>query len=235
MRIECLGTVARLVCALAVCGVAIGQEKKEGEKKSGDVITVDKEKKTITMTCRIAPRKLPNLSEVYPIEVIACWAAPKGQKAHETVVVFDAKPSDIHKALESFGLKPGKPARGEDAKAEGPEVLIFLELPGPGGVTRRVPIERTLVDKKTGKLMPKIKFRFTGSSLKQPDPAKAEMVYAADLTGTLIGIFPVTDETVFQTDLTMKDEPVIKLETNTKLLPKEGTEVKLIIQVPESR
>src|SRR5205085_1591793 len=127
MRNNCLGTAARLVCALALCGVAVGQEKKEGEKKTGDVITVDKEKKTITMTCRIAPRKLPNLNEIYPIEVIACWAAPKGQKAHETVVVFDAKPSDIHKAVESFGLKPGKPARGEDAKAEGPEVLIFLE------------------------------------------------------------------------------------------------------------
>jgi hypothetical protein len=185
------------------------------------------------VACKVAPRKLPNLAEIYPIEVIASLPAPKGQKAHETVVTFDVKPSDIHKAVELLGLKPGKPAKGEGAKAEGPEVQITLELPGPGGVARRVPIERLLVDRKTGKQMPKIKWRFTGSVMKQPDPAKPETVFAADLSGTLIAIFPVTDETVFQTDLTMKDEPVIKLDTNTKVLPKEGTDVKLIIQVPE--
>src|SRR5262245_57621638 len=215
---------------VALCRPVAAQEKKDGKEKA-DAITVDKEKKTITMACKIAPRKLPNLSEIYPIEVIATLPAPKGQKAHETVVTFDAKPSDVHKAVESLGLKPGKPAKGEDAKAEGPEVQILLELPGPGGVARRVPIERVLVDKKTGKQMPKMKWRFTGSVMKA-DPDKPEKAYAADLSGTLIGIFPVTDETVFQTDLTMKDEPVIKLETNAKVLPAEGTEVKLIIQVP---
>ncbi len=217
---------------LVLCRPAVAQEKKDGKEKAADAITVDKDKKTITVACKIAPRKLPNLDQIYPIEVIACWPAPKGQKAHETVVVFDAKPSDIHKALESLGLKPGKPAVGEDAKPEGPEVQISLELPGVGGVARRVAMDRLLVDKKTGKQMPKIKWRFTGSVMKQPDPNKPEKVFAADLSGTLIAIFPVTNETVFQTDLTMKDEPVIKLETNAKLLPKEGTEVKLIIQVP---
>ena len=116
--------------------------------------------------------------------------------------------------------------------AAGPEVKILLELPGPGNTPRRVPIERTLVDRKTGKAMPTLKWLFTGSVVKKPDPNKAETVYAADETGTLIAIFPVTDETVFQTNLTMKDEPVIKLETNTKVLPKEGADVKLIVQVP---
>jgi hypothetical protein len=195
-------------------------------------LAVDKEKRTVTLACRIAPRKLPNLNEVYPVEVVATWPAPKGQKAHETVVEFDIKPSDVHKTLESLGLKPGKPARGEDQVASGPEVKILLELPGPGGITKRLPIERALVDRKTGKTMPALKWLFTGSVLKQPDPAKPEMVYAADLTGTLIGIFPVTDETVIQTNLTMKDEPLIKLETNTKVLPEVGTPVKLVIQVP---
>jgi hypothetical protein len=210
------------------CHPAAAQEKKE----KADPITVDKEKKTVTVACKIAARKLPNLSEVYPIEVIATLPPPKGQKAHETVVTFDVKPSDVHKALESLGLKPGKPAKGEDAKAEGPEVLLSLELPGPGDVARRVPIERVLVDRKTGKQMPKMKWRFTGSVMKQPDPAKPEKMFGADLSGTLVSVFPVTDETVLQTDLTMKDESLIKLETNAKLLPKEGTDVKLIIQVP---
>src|SRR5688500_6024544 len=87
-----------------------------------DAIVVDLEKKTISIPARIAPRKLPNLDQVYPLEVVATFPAPKGQKAHETIVNFDAKPSEVHKALESLGLKPGKPAVGEGASATGPEV-----------------------------------------------------------------------------------------------------------------
>jgi hypothetical protein len=202
------------------------------QDKPVEAIQVDKAAKTVTIACKIAPRKLPNLSEIYPIEVIASLPAPQGQKAHETVVTLDAKPSDIHKALESLGLKPGKPAKGEGAAAAGPEVKIFLDLPGAGGLNKRLPIEKALVDRKTAKTMPPLKWHFTGSITKQPDPNKAETVYGADTTGTLIAVFPVTDETVFQSSLTMKDEPLIKLETNAKALPEIGTAVQLVIQVP---
>ena len=212
-------------CTHTTCLVA-------ADEKPVDAIQVDKDKKTVTIACKIAPRKLPNLTEIYPIEVIASLPSPKGQKAHETIVTFDAKPSDIHKALESLGLKPGKPAKGEGAEAAGPEVKIFLDLPGAGGLSKRLPIEKALVDRKTAKTMPALKWIFTGSITKQPDPNKVETVYGADTTGTLIAIFPVTDETVFQTNLTMKEEPLIKLDTNTKVLPEIGTDVQLVIQVP---
>src|SRR3954453_5921303 len=75
-------------------------------------ITVDKTKRTVLIDAKIAPRKLPHLKEVYPIEVIACWPHPKGKKAHETIVTIDAMPSAIHKALEEVGLKPGQPVMG---------------------------------------------------------------------------------------------------------------------------
>lgn len=217
------------VC-IALAAVAVIFTPQLGAAQDG--VTVDAQKKTVTIACKIAPRKLPNLSEVYPIEVIAAWGAPKGQKAHETVVTMEAKPSDIHKAIESLGLKAGKPAKGEGAVPQGPEVKLTLEMPGPAGIVRQVPVERALVDRKTGKTMPNLKWLFTGSTAKQVDPAKPDKVYAADQTGTLIAIFPVTDECVFQTNLTMKDEPLIKLDTNTKVLPEVGTDVKLIIQVP---
>ena len=96
-----------------------------------------------------------------------------------------------------------------------------------------MPIEKVLVDRKTGKPMPTLKWHFTGSVMKQPDPEKDEKVYGADLTGTLISIFPVTDETVIQSSLTMKDEPLIKLETDKKLLPAEGTQATLLIVAKE--
>ena len=44
-------------------------------------------------------------------------------------------------------------------------------------------------------------------------------------------MIPVTNETVIQTNLTMKDEPILKLETDKKTLPPEGTPVKIIIEV----
>jgi hypothetical protein len=201
-------------------------------------VVVDKAKATVTIDAKIAPRKITDpayMGKIYPIEVIACWAyehQPKGQKAHETVVTIECKPSDVHKALESLGLKPGKPVLGETTdQSTGPEVEVYLEVPTPDGGTRRVPIERTLIDPKTGKTMPKVKWRFTGSVMKKPDPNKDEMAYAADLSGTLISIFPVTNETVFQTNLTMREEKYLKLETDKKLLPKVGTPVKLVLVV----
>jgi hypothetical protein len=208
------------------------------DQGGGEGIKVDTNKRQIVIDAKIAPRKIddPRFKEIYPIEVIACYPFPEGQKAHETVVTIKAKPSAIHKALTDLGLKPGTPVVGESKDPpQGPEVKIFLEFPGPDGETKRVPIEKTLIDPKTNKNLPPLKWRFTGSAMKQPDPNKDDKVYAADLTGTLISIFPVTNETVFQTNLTMKEEKYVKLETDKKLLPKEGTPVKLVIEVPKGK
>ncbi len=193
-------------------------------------LEIDKARRTVSITCVIAPRKLPHLNEVYPIEVIATY--PAGQKAHETVVVFAGiKPSDVHKALESLGLKPGKPAKGEGPAATGPEVKISLELPGKDGKPQRLPLEGVLIDRKTGKsLTTPFRWHFTGSAMRQLDPEKPGLTYTADATGTLISVFPVTDDTVFQSSLTMKDEATLKLETNAAVLPKEGTAARLIIE-----
>ena len=190
-------------------------------------ITVDKEKKAVIVDAKVAPRKLANLDQIYPIEVVACFGAPKGEKAHETLVTIEATPSEVHKALESLGLKAGKPA-------EGPELLLFLEIPREDGSKRKVPVSQLLLDIKTGKPLGKsVKFHFTGSELVKPDPNKADTEYAADKSGTLIAIFPVTAKTVLQSTLSMKDEKFVKLETDKKVLPKEGTPVKLIIEVPK--
>lgn len=209
---------------LLCCGLPLSAADPEG-------IKVDKDKKSVTIDAKVAPRKLPKFDQVYPVEVIACWPDPKGKKAHETIVTMDVKPSDVHKALESLGLKPGKPARGENTEAVGPEVKISLEIPDGGG-TRKLSIHRFLIDPKTKQAFPRdVKFRFTGSVMSKPDPTKADEVYGADLSGTLIAIYPVTDETVCQTSLTMKDEKHLKLDVDATVMPKEGTPVKLIIEL----
>jgi hypothetical protein len=194
-------------------------------------ITIDRQQRTISIPCRIAARKLPNLSEIYPLEVIATAPPPRGRKAHETLVTTDVRASQVHAALETLGLKPGQPAKGEGTRASGPEVTLALELTGAADKTKLVAIEKALIDIKTDKPPTRLKWFFTGSVLKQPDPEREETVYAADLSGTLIAIFPVTNETVIQSHLTMADEPTLKLEANKAVLPAEGTAVKLVIGI----
>jgi hypothetical protein len=226
----------RALIVLAACSALVPCAGGGAGKDTGGV-SVDREKRTVTIAAKVAPRKLPHLKEVYPIEVIACWPHPKGKKAHETVVTIEAKPSAVHKALVDLGLKPGRPVMGESKEPpQGPDVNVYLEIPGADGETKRVPIDRTLVDMRNGKPFPKtVRWRFTGSVLSQPDPEKDEKVYGADLTGTLIAIFPVTDQTVLQTSLTMEYEKFLKLETNPRVLPKEGTAVKLVLEVPRGK
>jgi hypothetical protein len=202
-----------------------------GKGGPGTGLAIDREKRTITISCAIAPRKLANLNAVYPIEVVATYPAPRGQKAHETVVVFEnVRPSDVHKALEGLGLKPGQPARGEEGRATGPELKLFLEFRGADGKEQRIPLDRSLVNRATDKPIAPLTWHFTGSAIRQPDPEKDEKVYGADLGGTLIALFPVTDDVVIQSNLTLKDEPVLKLETDTRVLPREGTPARLIIE-----
>ena len=191
-------------------------------------IVVDKEKRTVSIPCYVAARKLDYLSEVYPIEVIATYPHPLGRKAHETVVTFkDIKPSDVHLALLSLGLKPGRPTQG-DGKPAGPLLRVYLEMPESG---TRVPMEKALLNPATSQRIAPVNWRFTGSNWRQPDPEKDDRVYGADTTGTLITLFPVTDDCVIQTDLTHKDMSEMRLETNTDVLPKEGTPLKLVLEV----
>src|SRR5439155_9011479 len=119
--------VRLVIGGVLVAAVLIASPLTSADEKP--VVVVDKDKRTITIDAKIAPRKIddPRYKEIYPIEVIACWSFPKGQKAHETVVTIDVKPSDVHKALQDLGLKPGKPVVGPvKQQAQGPEGSIYL-------------------------------------------------------------------------------------------------------------
>ena len=218
-----------VVLAQLVLGEGPAGARVEGQQAA---FTVDKEKKEILIPSKISPRKMAHLPEIYPIEVVATWPHPQGQKAHETVVNIDpkTKPSEVYKALEGLGLKAGKPARGEDGVPSGAEIEIFIELADKAGAKKRIPLESVLVDRRTAKPFPPLKWLFTGSSMKQADPSKPDMTFSADTAGTFIGIYPVTDELIVQTNLTMKEEGTVKIEIAKGSLPPEGTPVTLVIK-----
>ncbi len=210
--------------------------------RAADGVVVDKDRRTVSVDAKVAPRKINDerFKEIYPVEVIACWPfhptpGKGGEKAHETVVTIDpsVKPSDLHKALASLGLTPGEPVAVAGKEPKGPKVIVFIEITGPDGLPKRLTLDKVLLDPKTNKPLPKsVEVRFTGSVLTQPNPEKPEKVYGADLSGTFLAIYPVTDKTVCQTSLTLKEEKYLKLETNKDVLPKEGTPVKLVLEVP---
>jgi hypothetical protein len=232
--------MCRIIATVAVL-VAAATASAADDKSPG--VHVDKDKRTVTIDAKVAPRKIEHPAykgEIYPIEVIACWPflgepGKGGEKAHETVVTIDTKikPSSVHKALEELGLKPGTPVAVEGKEPQGPKVNVYIEVAGPDGQPKRLAMDKVLLDPKTKKPFPKsVEFRFTGSSLIQVDPEKPDKTYGADQSGTLIAIYPVTEKTVCQTSLTLKEEKHLKLETNKEALPKEGTPVKLVLEVP---
>lgn len=212
--------------------MGVGTQLPSQEKKAGGVV-VDKDAKTVTIAAIMAPRKVfKGKDDIYPLEVIATWPYPKGKKAHETIVNIDEsiKPSEVHKALESIGLKPGTPVMGE-GDPKGPALNVYFLVPDSTGLERKVTLDRAMIDSKNGKPFPKnIEWRFTGSTQTQPDPNKNDKIYGADFSGTFLVIFPVTSETILQTELTIKHEGVMKLEVNNKVMPKVGTSVKLVIE-----
>ena len=232
--------MCRIIATVAVL-VAAATASAADDKSPG--VHVDKDKRTVTIDAKVAPRKIEHPAykgEIYPIEVIACWPflgepGKGGEKAHETVVTIDTKikPSTVHKALAELGLKPGAPVAVEGKEPQGPKVNVYIEVAGPDGQPKRLAMDKVLLDPKTKKPFPKsVEFRFTGSAMIQLDPEKPEKTYGADQSGTLIAIYPVTEKTVCQTSLTLKEEKYLKLETNKEVLPKEGTPVKLVLEVP---
>jgi hypothetical protein len=229
----------RLAFALILLA-AVGTTAAQDKKDSPAGVIVDPTRRAVIVEAKVAPRKLPNLDKVYPIELVAGWGAPKGKKAHEIIVAFDANPSEVHKGLEKLGLKPGKPAKGGPSKegepfpkAEGPVVNVYFEVPDGAGGMKKLAVEKVLIDPATKKPPPKMTFIFTGSVMSAPDPNKPdEKKYGSDLTGSLICLFPVTDEVVLQTLWTMKEEKYLKFDVNPDVLPKEGGAVRLVIEVP---
>lgn len=227
----------RLLALLLLAPLAVADDKLPAG------ISVDKEKKTVSIDAKVAPRKVIE-DKVYPIEVIACWPYKKdpkpgdraGKKAHETVLTIDVLPSDVKKAMESLGAKAGKPGLGEESAAEGPQVNIYIDVPQDGGTYKRLTLDKVLSDPATKKPMPKgVKFLFTGSGPRKKVGDEPEVEFGADASGTLIFIFPMDKETVFQSSLSGKDEKFLKLEVTKDALPKEGDPVKLVIELAEKK
>ena len=213
--------------------ICLGARRQDGDDRRG--IFIDREKSRVVVDVEIAPRKLPHLKQIYPIEVMVTGA--QGKKVHETVLLSGASPLQVHRALEKLGLKAGRPGIGDKSPPTGPEVRIWLEFPGRFGLSKKVDLASAVVDRRTGLALDdgattagrRVRWFFTGSAMVQADPSSEKEIYGAEFSGTLVTIFPVTDETVFQSNLGMDAESLFNLEV-AGILPSIGTKAKLLIE-----
>ena len=213
--------------------VCLGAEDEDGSRRRG--ILVDKKKSRVVVDVEIAPRKLPHLKQIYPIEVMVAGA--QGKKAHETVLISDVSPLQVHRALEELGLVAGRPGIADKRPPSGPEVRLWLEYPGRFGLSKKVDLASAVVDRRTGLALDggasnsgrKVRWLFTGSTLVKIDPRSEKEVYGAEFSGTMVTIFPVTDETVFQSTLGMDAEALFNLEA-AGVLPAIGSKARLLIE-----
>lgn len=175
------------------------------------------------------------------LEFVIC---KPGTFEHESIFTTQAKPELVHAALLLSGLKPTPQRRGlseiwweKALKQADSRVLIEVEWEEEGGKKReslttmlrnRELGEETAEGQKAAKKVVPEAWVFAGSFM-QPTP-KGERVYAGNLTGILVGIWP-DPSTVIQFGLPSGNPyegERLGLEVAGEQVPKLGTPVKLV-------
>jgi hypothetical protein len=175
------------------------------------------------------------------LEQVACMP---GTREHESLMVVDAKPSQVHAALLMAGFEPGKPGRWtyENQKfgaidPTGDKVAIVVRYVDKEGKTIEHDVGKWIREPaskdKAAKPFPREPWVFGGSVLARntPDMGPGEH-YVADMTGSLIGLVTFGDETIGFSRVLSDQETVQEpeWEANTEALPEVATPVTLIIQ-----
>jgi hypothetical protein len=151
---------------------------------------------------------------------------PRG-KTYESL--FEAGPIDpmkLFEGLKKIGAKPGHPAK-EDATAKGDKLKISVEWKD-GDKTRTERIEAFIHDEETKKPLENVGWLFAGSKegyVPELDATGLMIVSSKNLMGLYQG-----DPTPLITNPT----PILsghRYKANRQLLPKEGTPVKIIMEV----
>ncbi|MDA0322377.1 MAG: YdjY domain-containing protein [Verrucomicrobia bacterium] len=102
---------------------------------------------------------------------------------YEALAISFANPSDIDRALQFIGLKPGRPIDIDSFRMwpKGDQVALSMLLATDDSETREVGIEELLVDDRTKSTFQQGGFLFVGSR-QVPDPSNPDQkVYAADV------------------------------------------------------
>lgn len=169
------------------------------------------------------------------LEVVACTP---GTKEHEALVMTRAKPSQIHAALLSIGLEPGKPGRwsydGETLTRhapEGPEVKVEIVYANDAGEVVETDVREWIVEADSGKRF-QASWVFAGSRMVT---IREQAFYDADGTGLVVGLTTFGSEVVACDDVISHEADVTEPTwiANRDMVPAYKTPVRLRLSVVE--
>ena len=155
---------------------ALAVDGPEGDRLELPGVSADRATKTVRLSaraCGVEPRA--------PTEFFII--ATNSGHDYESVAVAGAKPSEVHRALEFLGMKPGRPANIDQLQLwpRGERVTVTVEWTPTNGSPRTARIEDFILDARTGKTLPRDGFMFTGSEWITADDGSGRRDYAADV------------------------------------------------------
>lgn len=188
------------------------------------------------------------LQDAPMLEALVCTPMTR---EHESLLVSEAKPSQIHLALLLLGLEPGAPRsirwvgpQGDQpmvVPAKGPEVELFFIFKtkvktGEPGAEKEVeqeveiPANQWLIDAKTKKESINDRWLFTGSRMIKD--IEGGMTYMADGEGNIVSLVHFGDEVLAPHGKKTKENNSEgeDLVCNTPKIPAVGTPVKVRIK-----
>lgn len=160
-------------------------------------------------------------------------------RVHESVIAALARPSHIHAALLLLGLEPGKPGRWRiddndpaglsyiiDAP-QGSAVRATVLFTDSNGMSIEVPVNQWIRDHNTGMQLPDKPWIFGGSFMHRDYSGRE--VYAADSSGSIMGLVTFGDELLGWSDVLPDQASVLapEWEADTEAMPPFDTPVTL--------
>jgi len=171
------------------------------------------------------------------LEQIAC--APQSRE-HESLIVIESEPSQVHAALLSAGFTRGAPGGWSFEHEElqfhpptGAAVAVSVEYARNDGTLAEDPIRAWIRDAAGEKAFPDAPWVFGGSRIETNVPAMgAGQHYLADMTGSIIGLVTFGDEVLGFSRVLADQAAVQEPEwvVNTDRIPPVEQEVFVIIR-----
>ncbi|MBC24642.1 MAG: hypothetical protein CMJ32_12115 [Phycisphaerae bacterium] len=172
------------------------------------------------------------------LEQVACGPSTR---EHESILVIDVPPSQIHAALMMAGFKPGAPGSWSYDNDQltvnpptGPQVNMLVR-PSDEPAAIPEPLGAWVRNSVTGETLEDATWTFAGSFI--IDDARARDLpsrYAADMSGSIIGLVTFGDEMLAYPDVRSESVQVDEAiwQCNTEAIPEEGTGVTIILSHP---
>lgn len=168
--------------------------------------------------------------------VLEYVAACEGGKIYESLFVLQPTAAQIYAATQRLGLPRGKAAwddeQGKHYLPEGHPVKVSVRWKA-GGEEQLRRIEDFIIDEAGKETMPHGDWVYIGSELVE-DPASGQRVPQVTVVKNIISMHHQDPGVLIQNPLPSATDQT-KHHANKKLLPKEGTSITLIIEIPKRK